>query len=171
MIPTLTASYEYCEHLARHEAGNFYHAFRLLPRPQRRAMCALYAFMRVADDLSDGPEPVAEKRVTLAGWRRGLNAALSGQYEHALHPALHDTVRTYRIPPIYLEDVITGVCMDLEPVRYQTFADLYKYCYHVASVVGLSCIHVWGFHGEEAKHLAEAAGIAFQLTNILRDLA
>jgi phytoene synthase len=167
----LADSYAYCERLARREAGNFYHAFRLLPRPQRRAMCALYAFMRVADDLSDGPEPVPEKRVLLDDWRRRLDAALAGSFSHPLHPAFHHTVTTYGIPRQYLIDVLDGVCMDLEPVRYATFADLYPYCYRVASAVGLSCIHIWGFERPEAKGYAESAGVAFQLTNILRDLA
>jgi phytoene synthase len=166
----LERSYVYCERLARREAGNFYHAFRLLPRPQRRAMCALYAFMRVADDLTDEPGDVAGKRAALEAWRAQLPEALAGRYTHELHPAFHHTVRTYGIPATYLLDVLDGVGMDLEPVRYQTFADLYRYCYRVASAVGLSCIHVWGFRGEEAKKYAEAAGIAFQLTNILRDL-
>ncbi len=164
-------SYAFCERLARREAGNFYHAFRLLPRPQRRAMCALYAFMRVADDLSDGPESIPEKRALLDDWRRQLDRALAGSYEHPLYAALHHTVATYGIPPQYLIDVLDGVCMDLEPVRYDTFADLYPYCYRVASAVGLCCIHIWGFERPEAKCYAESAGIAFQLTNILRDLA
>jgi 15-cis-phytoene synthase len=167
----LADSYAYCERVARREAGNFYHAFRLLPRPQRRAMCALYAFMRVADDLSDGPETIPEKRTLLDDWRRQLHQALAGTYTHRLHPAFHHTVTTYGIPRQYLIDVLDGVCMDLEPVRYAAFADLYPYCYRVASAVGLSCIHIWGFERPEAKSLAESAGIAFQLTNILRDLA
>jgi phytoene synthase len=134
-------------------------------------MCALYAFMRVADDLSDGPQPVAEKRALLDDWRRQLDLALAGRYTHRLHPAFHDTVVAYAIPRQYLMDVLDGVCMDLEPVRFETFADLYPYCYRVASAVGLACIHIWGFERPEAKVQAEAAGIAFQLTNILRDLA
>lgn len=171
MTTTLADSYAYCERLARREAGNFYHAFRLLPRPQRRAMCALYAFMRVADDLSDGPGSVPEKRTLLDDWRRQLDLALAGTYGHRLHPAFHHTATAYRIPRQYFIDVLDGVCMDLEPVRYDTFADLYRYCYRVASAVGLACIHVWGFERPEARDFAEAAGIAFQLTNILRDLA
>src|SRR5262249_51431274 len=102
---------------------------------------------------------------------RQLDLALAGSYTHRLHAALHHTVRAYGIPSQYLIDVLDGVGMDLEPVRYATFADLYPYCYRVASAVGLACIHVWGFEGDEAKAPAEAAGIAFQLTNILRDLA
>jgi phytoene synthase len=166
----LERSYTYCERLARREAGNFYHAFRLLPRPQRRAMCALYAFMRVADDLADEPGDSAGKQAALEAWRAQFHEALAGRYTHDLHPAFHHSVRTYRIPGAYLLNVLDGVGMDLEPVRYETFADLYRYCYRVASAVGLSCIHIWGFRGEEAKKYAEAAGIAFQLTNILRDL-
>jgi phytoene synthase len=166
----LARSYAYCERLARRQAGNFYHAFRLLPRPQRRAMCALYAYMRVTDDLTDEPGDPAAKRAELDKWRSRFHDALAGRYSHDLHPAFHDTVTRHGIPPRYLLDVLDGVGMDLESVRYETFAELYRYCYRVASAVGLACIHVWGFSGEEAKEFAEAAGIAFQLTNILRDL-
>jgi len=164
-------SYAHCERLAPPASANFYHAFRLLPRPQRRAMCALYAFMRVADDLSDGPGSFAEKRALLDDWRRQLDLALAGTYTHCLHAALHHTTHAHGIPRQYLIDVLDGVGMDLGPVRYDTFADLYPYCYRVASAVGLACIHVWGFARDEAKAPAEAAGLAFQLTNILRDLA
>lgn len=167
----LSTSYDFCQRLARREAGNFYHAFRLLPYAQRRAMCALYAFMRVADDLADTPPADTEPRAAVADWRRQLDAALAGSYQHDLHPAFHHTVQTYRIPPQYLYDVLDGVEMDLEPVAYRTFDELYRYCYRVASAVGLACIHIWGFKDEKAKTYAESAGIAFQLTNILRDLA
>jgi phytoene synthase len=170
MSSALADSYAYCERLARREAGNFYHAFRLLPRPQHRAMCALYAFMRIADDLSDGPHSIPEKRALLADWRRQLDLALAGTYTHQLHAALHNTLTIHPIPRQYLVDVLDGVSMDLEPVRFEKFADLYPYCYRVASAVGLACIHIWGFERPEAKTHAEAAGIAFQLTNILRDL-
>ncbi len=167
----LAASYTFCERLTRREASNFYPAFRVLPADRRRAMCALYAFMRVADDLSDGPGPAAEKRAKLDAWRADLRHALTGDYRHPLHPALHHAVTTYRVPAEYLEAVLDGVCMDLEPVAYATFDQLYRYCYHVASAVGLACIYIWGFKDESAKSYAESAGIAFQLTNILRDLA
>jgi len=169
-LVTLSSSNAWCEHVARREAGNFYHAFRLLPATQRRAMCALYAFMRVADDLTDGPETIAEKTLALANWRRQLDAALAGIYHHPLHPAFHHTVVTYGIPRRYLEDVLDGVGMDLDTDRYDTFTDLYRYCYRVASAVGLACIHIWGFTDARATAYAESAGIALQLTNILRDL-
>lgn len=171
MTPTLARSYHYCDRLARRQAANFYPAFRLLPREQRLAMCALYAFMRVADDLADEPGELTAQRAALANWRERFHESLAGRYSHALHPALHHTVTTYRIPPEYLFAVLDGVEMDLEPVRLATFPELYRYCYHVASAVGLACIHVWEFKGEKAHEYAEAAGIAFQLTNILRDVA
>src|SRR5438105_13036904 len=167
----LARSYAYCERLARREAGNFYHAFRVLPRPQRRAMCALYAFMRVTDDTTDGPGLVSEKQSALACWREQLDQALLGDYVHPLYPALHDTVQRYAIPRAYLDAVLDGVEMDLFKTSYETFAELYRYCYRVASAVGLACIHVWGFEDPKAIDYAESAGIALQLTNILRDLA
>jgi phytoene synthase len=167
---SLAQSYCYCEELARREAGNFYHAFRLLPRAQRRAMSALYAFMRVSDDVTDEPGEPADKRRALKTWQQELDLALAGVYTHPLHAAFHHTVRLHGIPREYFDAVLEGVSMDLDPVRFGTFDDLYGYCYRVASVVGLSCIHIWGFTDERAKTYAEAAGIAFQLTNILRDL-
>ncbi|HEV3256516.1 MAG TPA: phytoene/squalene synthase family protein [Gemmataceae bacterium] len=170
MPQDLAHSYAYCERLARRQAGNFYHAFRVLPGPQRRAMCALYAFLRLTDDLADGPGPSSDKRAYLAHWRRQLTAALAGHNPHRLHAALRHTVQSYNIPRQHLDDVLDGVEMDLDPVRYATFGDLYRYCYRVASAVGLACIHIWGFTGEAAKAYAESAGIALQLTNILRDL-
>lgn len=170
MQPSLIRSYRYCEDLARREAGNFYPAFRVLPPAQRLSMCALYSFMRIADDLSDEPNPIAVKRASLSRWRVGLEAALHGSYTHPSHEALAHTVHKHRLPSIYLHDVVDGVEMDLEPVAYATFADLKVYCYRVASAVGLACIHIWGFTRDRAKVHAEQAGLAFQLTNILRDL-
>jgi phytoene synthase len=170
MTPSLSRSYSFCEQLTRREAGNFYPAFRILPTRQRLGMCALYAFMRIADDLSDSKEEIAVKRSQLTVWRLGLRQALSGCYDHRLHEALHDTVDHYHIPPQYLEDVLDGCEMDLEPVCFSTFAQLRLYCYRVASAVGLACIHIWGFSDGRAKEYAETAGLAFQLTNILRDL-
>jgi len=168
---TLAHSFAWCERLARREAANFYHAFRLLPRGQRLDMCALYAFLRVSDDLVDAPGPADDKRQRLDVWRQRLDRALAGDYSHPLHPAFHETVRTHAIPHEYLHAALDGVAMDLDVSSYDTFDDLYLYCYRVASVVGLSCLHIWGFTQEKARHYAESAGVAFQLTNILRDLA
>lgn len=170
MAPTLARSYGYCERLARREARNFYPAFRILPGPQRRAMCALYAFLRLSDDLSDGPGTPAARQAALAAWRQQFEQALAGDGGHPVYPALRHTLATYAIPRHYLDAVLDGVEMDLVQHSYATFADLYRYCYRVASAVGLACIHIWGFRDERAKGYAEKAGIAFQLTNILRDL-
>jgi phytoene synthase len=166
---TMAASYAYCQRLACQSAGNFYPAFQLLPTAQRRGMCALYAFLRVADDLSDAPGGAADKRPALAGWREAFHAAINGDYYHPVYPALHDTIIRFGIPIQHLEEVLDGVTMDLDVNTYDTFADLYRYCYHVASAVGLCCIHIWGFEGD-AYPPAESAGIALQLTNILRDI-
>jgi phytoene synthase len=170
MTHTLADSYRYCERIAKREAGNFYHAFRVLPRGQRQAMCALYAFLRLTDDLGDGLGSAGEKRSSLLDWRRRFERAMQGDYSHPLHPALHHAIRSHGIPTQCVQDVIDGVEMDLDTHNYATFAELYQYCYRVASAVGLACIHIWQFQDERAKELAEKAGIAFQLTNILRDL-
>jgi len=132
-------------------------------------MTALYAFFRATDDLADDPGELALKRLALQDWRTRLDAALAGEYTHRVHAALHSAVRTFDVPPVHLHAVIDGVESDLEPVAFANFAELYKYCYRVASAVGLACLPIWGFRGDAAGP-AEAAGIAFQLTNILRDL-
>ncbi|MFO0807054.1 MAG: phytoene/squalene synthase family protein [Gemmataceae bacterium] len=163
-------SFAYCEALTKREARHFYPAFGALTRDQRRAMCAIYAFMRVTDDLADGPGEPETKRIALSVWREELYAALAGEPRHELHSALAHTVVSFNVPVQHLIEVLDGVCMDLEPVRVEDFNELYRYCYHVASAVGLACIHIWGFTDEEAKKHAEAAGVALQLTNILRDL-
>jgi phytoene synthase len=133
-------------------------------------MCALYAFLRTTDDLADGPGNLEGKRNALARWQLQLEQALAGRYSHRLHAAFHDTMAVNAIPREYVEALFEGVGMDLALVRYATFHELYGYCYRVASIVGLSCIHIWGFQDSRAKAFAESAGIGFQLTNILRDL-
>lgn len=171
---TLSHSFAACARLTRTASSSFPIAFRLLPPSKRRGMEALYAFLRLTDDLADEPGPVAQKRQRLADWRSELLAALNGWPTHPVHPALVDTLRRFTIPPRRLLDVIDGVESDLEPVHFPTFAELYPYCYRVASAVGLACIQIWGLRSgigfEIAERSAEAAGIAFQLTNILRDL-
>jgi len=167
---TVQESYTWCEGVARSQAKNFYYSFLLLSKPQRRAMCAIYAFMRYCDDLSDD-DGVADRPAAIARWRSDLEAALSGQArDHAVWPAFIDAVTRYKIPQRYFYDMIDGVSSDLEPCRVNTFDELYDYCYHVASVVGLTIIHIFGFESPEALPLAEKCGIAFQLTNILRDV-
>jgi phytoene synthase len=170
----LAESLAACRTITARANSSFPLAFRILAPPERRAMEALYAFLRVTDDLADEPGETAAKRAALAAWRSELLTALDGRPSHAVHPALAETVNRYRIPPRFLLDVIDGVESDLEPVCFATFGDLYPYCYRVAAAVGLACLHVWGLKPGatfvEAAEPAEAAGIAFQLTNILRDL-
>jgi phytoene synthase len=167
-------SYEWCRALAKKRAKNFYYAFRLLSKKQHDAICAVYAFMRVCDDLSDEPGMTIEQRHTaLAAWRRDLDLALGGLQNMPLHPvwlALYDAVLKYKIPREYLHQMIDGVTSDLEFKPVQTFDELYRYCYQVASVVGLTVIHIFGFRDPAALPLAEKCGVAFQLTNILRDV-
>jgi phytoene synthase len=170
----LQVSYGFCERIARTQAKNFYYSFLLLPRAQRQAMCAIYAFMRYCDDLSDD-ETIRDRAAEIARWRRDLEAALDGRCsDHPVWPAFADAVARYGIPHQYFFDMIEGVSSDLEPRRIATFGELYDYCYHVASVVGLTIIHIFGFDAPEAPSqaiaLAEQCGIAFQLTNILRDV-
>jgi len=172
MACSVAESYQYCQALARQTARNFYYSFLALPRDRRPAMCALYAFMRVTDDLGDCDRPAPERAADLARWRESLiSACETSQAEHPVLPALADTVRRYQLPVKYLLDVVTGVETDLQPVAIDTLSQLADYCYHVAGAVGLACIHLWGFHDERALPAAIDCGMAFQLTNILRDLA
>lgn len=168
------SSAAYCRRVCRRSRSSFRFAFRLLPPAQREAMHALYAFLRASDDLADEPGEAAMKRVALARWRGRLDAALNGTYSHRSHAALHAAVRTFAIPPAYLHAVLDGCEADLEPVKFQSFEQLRVYCYRVASAVGLACVRIWGVRAgatfEQAEPFAEAAGYAYQLTNILRDL-
>jgi phytoene synthase len=167
-MTTLAESYAHCRRIARTRARNFYYSFVLLSRPQRDAMCAIYAFMRYCDDLSDEP---GANRASIDQWRAALDRALAGRTDaHPVLPAFHDTVGRYQIPPRYFHEMIDGVASDLEPRRFETFEQLYRYCYLVASTVGLTIIHIFGFDSPDALRLAEKCGVAFQLTNILRDI-
>ena len=165
---TVEESYQYCLRVARSRAKNFYYSFLLLSAPQRQAMCAIYAFMRYCDDLSDEP---GASRAAMERWRAETEDALEGRFSsHPVWPAFHHTVRRFGIPHQYFRDMIDGVASDLQPRRIESFDELYHYCYQVASVVGLSIIHIFGFETSRALPLAEKCGVAFQLTNILRDI-
>lgn len=172
MTTSLEASHAACRDLARHAARNFYYSFWILPKRKRAAMCALYAFFRRTDDLGDDEGPLEERRAKLAAWRKSLRRGMNDDFDDPLLPAIVDTVRAYSVPIEYLETAIDGVETDLDRSRFATFDELAGYCYQVASVVGLASVHVWGFQKEpEAYRAAEACGVAFQLTNILRDVA
>lgn len=168
----LEQSYSYCRGIARKRARNFYYAFLVLPRDKGNAMCAVYAFMRYCDDIADDPTLNGDKRLMLKRWRESLDSAGRGDYgDSRVLPAFHHAVRKFGIPLGYFHELIDGASMDLSARNYETFDQLYDYCYKVASVVGLVCIHIFGFDSPEAKRRAEYCGIAFQLTNILRDVA
>ncbi len=170
---SLEESYRHCRRVARERARNFYYSFLLLGKPQRNGMCAIYAFMRQCDDLSD--DPAATNKVKLAGsialWRVQLDSALQGRFSgDPVWPAFHDTVQRYGIPHRFFHEMIEGITSDLESRQVETYKELYHYCYQVASVVGLTIIYIFGFTNTRALLLAEKCGIAFQLTNILRDV-
>lgn len=182
------SSYEVCHRVAREAHSNFYPAFFLLPKPKRDGIVALYAFMRCVDDVSDEGEDLASKQRGLAKWRAALDQAITGQEQVVdgsaamaspfaslkgaakILPALVDTIERYKMPTRYLHDLISGAEMDLTIRSYSSFERLREYCYRVAGTVGLTCTHIFGFHDFRALDLAEKLGLAFQLTNILRDV-
>jgi phytoene synthase len=181
MNDDLAASYAHCQRVARSSGSSFYYSFLMLPRRERLAMCALYAFLRRTDDLGDGDEALGEpsdesvkiierRRWQLKAWRQSLAEAMDGRCDDPVLPALADALRSYSIPIEYLNTAIDGVEMDLDVRRYGTFAELETYCQRVASAVGLACLRVWGCQKPEAEGPARRCGVAFQMTNILRDL-
>jgi 15-cis-phytoene synthase len=183
----LTMAYSVCRGITRSNAKNFYYAFLVLPKRKREALCAVYAFMRRCDDIADDPTlSLAERRSKLDIWLNELHAAQQGHpSDDPILLALTDAQRRYTIPAGLLDELATGTAMDVESqaepdpansaaagltVRYHTFEDLKVYCYRVASVVGLVCIHIFGYRDPMAEPLAEQCGLAFQLTNIIRDV-
>ena len=164
-------SYAECNRIAKASKSSFYLAFFGLPKEKRNALCALYAFMRLIDDVSDEAGELEGKRQGLARWRAMLDEAVDGRTSgHAVLPALADTIARFGIPVRYFHDLILGAEMDLTIATYATFDRLAEYCYRVAGTVGLTCIHVFGFSDPKAPDLAERLGLAFQLTNIIRDV-
>ncbi|MGC2639879.1 MAG: phytoene/squalene synthase family protein [Acidobacteriaceae bacterium] len=183
------AAYEACIQIARHEAKNFYYAFLALPRPKRQAICAVYAFMRHADDVADDDARTRkQRRADLAAWLDAWHRAATGEpTSDPVFIALADARRRFNIPLELLDQLVQGTAMDLDITTaekaaygeaaeprpwdtYATFEDLRRYCYYVASVVGLVCIRIFGYSDPRAEALAEDTGVAFQLTNILRDV-
>ncbi|MEO8456996.1 MAG: presqualene diphosphate synthase HpnD [Chloroflexota bacterium] len=168
----IDAAYDHCQEITRREAKNFYYGFMLLPNGQRRAIYSAYAFARTCDDIVDAGLPRYEAAAQLELCRIKLARCLTGRPENPVYEALGRTIEKYGIPQEYFEQLISGVEMDLTKTRYATFEELETYCYHVASVVGLISIEIFGYDGsEEARRYAGDLGIALQLTNILRDIA
>lgn len=189
MTPSVEESYQVCRDIARREAKNFYYAFVALPKHKRNAICAVYAFMRHADDLSDDESlAIEERRVGMSRWLDSWHRTSAGEATtDPVFIALADAQQRFQISSRLLDQLVEGTSMDLHSVRgdtsemssavhplqydtYKTFDDLYRYCYLVASVVGLVCIRIFGYSDPRAEKLAEETGIAFQLTNILRDV-
>lgn len=184
MTPSPVDAYRVCREIARREAKNFYYSFVALPEPKRNAICAVYAFMRHADDLSDDESlDLDARRHNLEAWLEKWHLAQAGEAtDDPVFIALRDAQQRFGITGELLDQLVQGTAMDLHKApgdaaarassfdTYTTFDDLYRYCYLVASVVGLVCIRIFGYSDARAEKLAEETGIAFQLTNILRDV-
>jgi len=179
----LHAAYLVCRHIARSAAKNFYYGFLVLPREKRDAISAVYAFMRRADDISDDASlPLQQRREKLDEWVSALRRVAAGERtDDPVLFALADAQKRFHIPVDLLEKLVQGTAMDVPCekaapggtaplLQYETFDQLYDYCYHVASVVGLICIRIFGYRDPRAEKLAEQTGVAFQLTNIIRDV-
>jgi 15-cis-phytoene synthase len=173
---SLAQSRAYCEHLTRTKARNFYYGLKLLPDLKRSAMFALYAYMRLVDDIADEEDgrSLPQRVADLESWRLQTHAVLEGRAAHdgqEFWPAFADVVRRYNLPLKIFDDVIEGQKQDLDFKPFDNFEELFAYCYRVAGVVGLSSIYIWGFEGgDDTEFLAVQRGVAFQITNILRDL-
>ena len=180
----LEMAYSVCRSIARSAAKNFYYGFMVLPRRKRNALSAVYAFMRRCDDIADDNTlSPYDRQIKLAEWLDKVHRALAAQpTDDPVLLALTDTQRVYQIPIGLLDQLAFGTAADLDQAqpepgtaappsaRYQTFEDLRQYCYGVASVVGLVCIKIFGYRDPAAEPLAERCGLAFQLTNIIRDV-
>ena len=186
-VPTpfqLDIAYSVCRSIARSAAKNFYYGFAVLPRRKRNAISAVYAFMRRCDDIADNARlSPYERSQELAEWLNRTHRAFAGEpTDDPVLLGLTDTQRRYQIPVGLLDQLAYGTAADVEQesvsaggtsplvARYRTFEELRQYCYGVASVVGLVCIRIFGYRDPAAEPLAERCGLAFQLTNILRDV-
>ncbi len=189
-MASLDESFDFCRRLTRRTAGNFYFSFLTLPRPKRDAMCVVYAWMRLLDDLADNAPSPETSKIALEKWVKQTQAHLSAPSDKRIEeetwtefvgscppgqipllwPAFVETARRHRIPTAYFDEIAQGALMDQTIRRYETFDDLYRYCYRVASLVGLVSLRVFEYQDPRAEKCGEWLGIAFQLTNILRDV-
>ena len=169
-MPTITEAHSYCTLKAKGSGSNFYYSFLFLPRPRREAMYTVYTLCHELDAAVDHPPPGENPHSQLARWRGEIQAAYDGIPQYPVTVSLADHARKLDIPQDYFQELIAGMEMDLTIRRYATFDDLYPYCYRVASVVGLICLKVFGTEDPRARDYAVNLGVAFQLTNIVRDV-
>ncbi|MDE3243847.1 MAG: presqualene diphosphate synthase HpnD [Nitrospirota bacterium] len=160
----------YCTALTKQSGSNFYYSFFFLPQARRDAMYTVYAFCREVDNAVDDAPAGSDPQQAIAQWRDELAAAYRGAPTHPVTISLARHARELAIPQEYFDELIAGMEMDLTTLRYKTFDELSRYCYRAASVVGLICLHVFGTRSPLARDYAIDLGMAFQLTNILRDL-
>ncbi len=161
---------QYCQEKAAQSGSSFYYSFLFLPPPRRRAITALYAFCREVDDVVDECSDLSIARATLGWWREEIRQVYAGQPEHPVGQALAGVVREFALPESQLREIIDGMEMDLTHNRYQSFDDLALYCHRVAGVVGLLSARIFGYGDDRTEEYAHELGLAFQLTNIIRDV-
>ncbi len=160
----------YAARATRASRTSFYYSFLLLPREKRRAIYAVYAFCRAVDDVADGEGEPGEKGAALGRWREELARCYAGEPAHPITRALLPAVRRFDLPRDHFEGILDGVASDLTRRRYESFDDLREYCHQVASLVGLLCVEVFGYRDPRTRDYARELGLAFQITNILRDV-
>jgi len=168
--PELERAYARCAGITRRSGSSFAAAFWMLPRERRRALHAIYAFCRLADDIADDPEVEGDRDRLLARWHDELDRAYHGRPSHPVGIALADAVRRFDLPQQVFEDLLRGIESDLREEPIETFEDLERYCYRVASTVGLLIVRLLGARSLRAQEYARSMGIAVQLTNVLRDV-
>lgn len=161
---------EYCQDKAAQSGSSFYYSFLFLPQEKRKAITALYAFCREVDDVVDEISDDSVARNKLMWWRKEIQAMLNGQATHPVTKALFPHLETYQLSSEHLTAIIDGMEMDLNQTRYLDFIGLQKYCWHVAGVVGILSASIFGIKNPQTKQFAEKLGLAFQMTNIIRDV-
>ena len=162
--------HDYCQQKAAASGSSFYYSFLFLPKPKRRAITALYAFCREVDDVADECTDINIARTKLAWWRAEIANLYAGNPQHPVTQALQDAVRDYNLAEEHFLEIIDGMEMDLDQNRYLDFKELHLYCYRVASVVGLLSASIFGYQDRKTLKYAHDLGLAFQLTNIVRDV-
>lgn len=161
---------DYCKDRTARSGSSFYYSFMFLPRRQRQAITALYAFCREVDDVVDECTDAGVARNKLDWWRGEVEALFADRATHPVTQALSTTLRRFSLPQEHFQEIIDGMQMDLDQSRYRDFRELQLYCYRVASVVGLLAVEIFGYQDRQTLKYAHKLGIAFQLTNILRDV-